>query len=141
MQAAYKKVAAAMEEVRATGYGIVIPDAGELELEEPEIIKQGGRYGVRLRAKAPSIHMIRADIQAEVSPIVGSEKQSEDMLGFLLQEFEGSRSGSGSPTSSAGPSMSSSTRTWPPSSSTCPRTPGRRCVRPWRRSSTRGRAG
>lgn len=55
MQAAYKKVAAAMEEVRATGYGIVIPDAGELELEEPEIIKQGGRYGVRLRAKAPSI--------------------------------------------------------------------------------------
>ena len=64
-------------------------DAGELELEEPEIIKQGGRYGVRLRAKAPSIHMIRADIQAEVSPIVGSEKQSEDMLGFLLQEFEG----------------------------------------------------
>ena len=85
----YKKVAAAMEEVRATGYGIVIPDAGELELEEPEIIKQGGRYGVRLRAKAPSIHMIRADIQAEVSPIVGSEKQSEDMLGFLLQEFEG----------------------------------------------------
>ncbi len=89
VQAAYKKVAAAMEEVRATGYGIVIPDAGELELEEPEIIKQGGRYGVRLRAKAPSIHMIRADIQAEVSPIVGSEKQSEDMLGFLLQEFEG----------------------------------------------------
>ena len=89
VQAAYKQVAAAMEEVRATGYGIVIPDAGELELEEPEIIKQGGRYGVRLRAKAPSIHMIRADIQAEVSPIVGSEKQSEDMLGFLLQEFEG----------------------------------------------------
>lgn len=88
-KAEYEKVAAAMEEVRATGYGIVIPGAGELELEEPEIIKQGGRYGVRLRARAPSIHMIRADIQAEVSPIVGSEKQSEDMLGFLLQEFEG----------------------------------------------------
>ena len=69
---------------------LILPqEAGELELEEPEIIKQGGRYGVRLRAKAPSIHMIRADIQAEVSPIVGSEKQSEDMLGFLLQEFEG----------------------------------------------------
>ena len=89
LKAEYEKVAAAMEEVRATGYGIVIPDAGELELEEPEIIKQGGRYGVRLRAKAPSIHMIRADIQAEVSPIVGSEKQSEDMLDFLLREFEG----------------------------------------------------
>lgn len=89
VQAEHQKVAAAMEEVRATGYGIVIPEAGELELEQPEIIKQGGRYGVRLRAKAPSIHMIRADIQAEVSPIVGSEKQSEDMLGFLLEEFEG----------------------------------------------------
>lgn len=89
IQAEHQKVAAAMEEVRATGYGIVIPEAEELELEQPEIIKQGGRYGVRLRAKAPSIHMIRADIQAEVSPIVGSEKQSEDMLGFLLEEFEG----------------------------------------------------
>ena len=89
VQAEHQKVAAAMEEVRATGYGIVIPEAEELEMEQPEIIKQGGRYGVRLRAKAPSIHMIRADIQAEVSPIVGSEKQSEDMLGFLLEEFEG----------------------------------------------------
>lgn len=89
VQAEHQKVAAAMEEVRATGYGIVIPEAEDLELEQPEIIKQGGRYGVRLRAKAPSIHMIRADIQAEVSPIVGSEKQSEDMLGFLLEEFEG----------------------------------------------------
>ena len=89
VQAEHQKVAAAMEEVRATGYGIVIPEAEELELEQPEIMKQGGRYGVRLRAKAPSIHMIRADIQAEVSPIVGSEKQSEDMLGFLLEEFEG----------------------------------------------------
>ena len=82
-------VQAEHQKVRATGYGIVIPEAEELELEQPEIIKQGGRYGVRLRAKAPSIHMIRADIQAEVSPIVGSEKQSEDMLGFLLEEFEG----------------------------------------------------
>ena len=81
-----------MEEVRATGYGIVIPDAGELELEEPEIIKQGGRYGVRLRAKAPSIHMIRADIETAVSPIVGNEKQSEDMVNYLLQEFEGDTS-------------------------------------------------
>ena len=89
IKAEYEKVAAAMEEVRATGYGIVIPNSNELELEEPEIIKQGGRYGVRLRAKAPSIHMIRADIQAEVSPIVGSEKQSEEMLNFLLKEFEG----------------------------------------------------
>ena len=92
VQAEHQKVAAAMEEVRATGYGIVIPEAEELELEQPEIIKQGGRYGVRLRAKAPSIHMIRADIQTEVSPIVGGEKQSEDMIRYLLQEYEGDSS-------------------------------------------------
>lgn len=84
----YEKVATAMAEVRATGYGIVVPTADELVLEEPEIVKQGGRYGVKLKAAAPSIHMIRADIQAEVSPIVGNEKQSEDMLHFLLSEFE-----------------------------------------------------
>ena len=92
VQAEHQKVAAAMEEVRATGYGIVIPEAEELELEQPEIIKQGGRYGVRLRAKAPSIHMIRADIETAVSPIVGNEKQSEDMVNYLLQEFEGDTS-------------------------------------------------
>ena len=61
----------------------------ELKLEEPEIMKQGGRYGVRLKASAPSIHMIRADIATTVSPIVGNEKQSEDMVNYLLQEFEG----------------------------------------------------
>jgi len=86
---AYDKVSAALEEVRNTGYGIVVPTAEELVLEEPEIVKQGGRYGVRLKASAPSIHMIRADIQTEVSPIVGNEKQSEDMVDYLLQEFEG----------------------------------------------------
>jgi len=84
----YEKVGAALEEVQATGYGIVVPTADELVLEEPEIVKQGGRYGVQLKASAPSIHLIRADIQAEVSPIVGNEKQSEDMLSFLLAEFE-----------------------------------------------------
>ena len=87
-QAEYRRVASAMEEVRATGYGVVLPGPEELELAQPEIQRQGGRYGVRLRASAPSIHMIRADIQAEVAPIVGSEKQSEDMLAFLLREFE-----------------------------------------------------
>ena len=61
----------------------------ELTLEEPEIMKQGGRYGIRLKASAPSIHMIRADIETAVSPIVGNEKQSEDMVNYLLQEFEG----------------------------------------------------
>ena len=85
----YDKVAGALEEVRRTGYGIVVPGTDELVLEEPEIVRQGGRYGVRLKASAPSIHMIRADIETEVSPIVGNEKQSEEMVNFLLQEFEG----------------------------------------------------
>ncbi len=86
---AYDKVAQALDQVRETGYGIVAPAPEELRLEEPEIVKQGGRYGVRLKASAPSIHMIRADIETEVSPIVGSEKQSEEMVSYLLQEFEG----------------------------------------------------
>ena len=86
---AYGRVAKALDDVREKGYGIVAPDASELKLEEPEIMKQGGRYGVRLRASAPSIHMIRADIRAAVSPIVGDGKQSEDMVNYLLQEFEG----------------------------------------------------
>ena len=85
----YDKVAEAVAQVRETGYGIVAPAPEELRLEEPEIVRQGGRYGVRLKASAPSIHMIRADIETEVSPIVGSEKQSEEMVSFLLQEFEG----------------------------------------------------
>ncbi|MEG0765380.1 MAG: stage IV sporulation protein A, partial [Pseudoflavonifractor sp.] len=88
----YDKVSEALREVRETGYGIVIPTTEELTLEEPEIVKQGGRYGVRLKASAPSIHMIRADIQTEVSPIVGNEKQSEEMINYLLQEFEGDSS-------------------------------------------------
>lgn len=89
MKKEYDRVAAALEEVRATGYGIVMPDIEEMTLEEPEIIRQGGSYGVRLKAGAPSIHMIRADIETEISPIVGSEKQSEDLIQYLLREFEG----------------------------------------------------
>lgn len=84
----YDKVKDALEEVSATGYGIVMPSLEELSLEEPEIVKQGGRYGVRLKASAPSIHMMKADITTEVSPIVGSEKQSEELVMSLLKEFE-----------------------------------------------------
>lgn len=84
----YEKIEGALEEVAATGYGIVMPSLDELVLEEPEIVKQGGRYGVRLRASAPSIHMMRAEINTEVSPIVGSEKQSEELVMYLLKEFE-----------------------------------------------------
>ena len=84
----YDKIEYALEEVKATGYGIVTPSIDELILEEPEMVKQGTRFGVKLKAKAPSIHMIRADIETEVSPIVGSEKQSEDLVNYLLSEFE-----------------------------------------------------
>ena len=84
----YDKVAYALKEVNETGYGIVSPSIDELILEEPEMVKQGSRYGVKLRAKAPSIHMIRADIETEVSPIVGSEKQSQELVESLLSEFE-----------------------------------------------------
>lgn len=89
VKAEYDKVADALRQVEETGYGIVVPSVDSLILEEPEIMKQAGRYGVRLRASAPSIHMIRADIETEVSPIVGGEKQSEDMIRYLLQEYEG----------------------------------------------------
>ena len=65
-----------------------MPSAEELTLEEPEIVKQGGKFGVRLKASAPSIHMTLANINTEVNPIVGSEKQSEDLVRYLLREFE-----------------------------------------------------
>ena len=76
----YDRVATALEEVERKGYGIVMPSVEELSLKEPQIVKQAGGYGVRLRAAAKSIHMIRADIEAEVNPIVGSEAQSEELV-------------------------------------------------------------
>lgn len=84
----YDKLSDALDEVERTGYGIVMPSMDELTLEEPELMRQGGRYGVRLTASAPSLHIIKTDITTEVAPIVGSEKQSEDLVRYLLQEFE-----------------------------------------------------
>lgn len=84
----YDKISFALNEVKQKGYGIVTPSIEELILDEPEIVKQGSKFGVKLKARAPSIHMIRADIQTEVSPIVGSEKQSEELVNYLLSEFE-----------------------------------------------------
>lgn len=84
----YERLKDALDEVEATGYGIVMPTIDELKLEEPEIMKQGGKYGVRLKASAPSVHMLRADITTEVAPIVGSESQSEELVKYLLQGFE-----------------------------------------------------
>lgn len=85
----YDKVAAALDQVQATGYGIVMPTLEEMHLEEPQIVRRGSNYGVRLKASAPSIHMLRADIETEINPIVGDEKQSADLLQYLLNEYEG----------------------------------------------------
>ncbi|MBQ9947522.1 MAG: stage IV sporulation protein A [Oscillospiraceae bacterium] len=84
----YERVSNALSEVESTGYGIVLPSMEELTLEEPEIIRQGGKYGVRLKASAPSIHMMSANITTEINPIVGSEKQSEELVAYLLNDFE-----------------------------------------------------
>ena len=89
----YDRVAGALESVRSTGYGLVTPSMEELTLEEPEIVRQGSRFGVRLKASAPSLHMIRVDIDTEVNPIVGTEKQSEELVKYLLSGFENDRAG------------------------------------------------
>jgi stage IV sporulation protein A len=84
----FDRVAQAYEDVLDHGYGIVMPTMEELSLEEPEIVKQNGKYGIRLKASAPSVHMMRIRTTAEVTPIVGSEQQSEELVGYLLREFE-----------------------------------------------------
>lgn len=84
----YDKIEMALNDVKRKGYGIVTPSIEELTLEEPEIIKQGSKFGVKLKAKAPSLHVIKAEIETEVSPIVGSEKQSEELIDYLMKEFE-----------------------------------------------------
>lgn len=88
IKAKYDKIAEALQDVDARGYGIVMPDVSDLKLDEPEIVKQAGGYGVRLRASAQSVHMIRANIEAEINPIVGTEQQSEDLVRNILREFE-----------------------------------------------------
>ena len=85
---AYDKIKSALDQVEATGYGIVMPGIEELTLEEPEIVRQGGQYGVRLSASAPSLHIMRANIHTELSPTVGSEQQGEELIKSLLADFE-----------------------------------------------------
>lgn len=84
----YDRISTALDEVRQKGYGIVSPSLEDMKLAQPEIVKQGGRYGIKLKASAPSIHMISADICTEVNPIVGTEKQSEELVNHILSEFE-----------------------------------------------------
>ena len=82
----YDKISDALSSVKATGYGVVMPAADEMKLETPEIIRKGGAFGVKLKAGAPSIHMVRVDIDTEISPMVGDEKQSQDLVNSLMGE-------------------------------------------------------
>jgi stage IV sporulation protein A len=79
----YDKIADALAAVQATGYGVVMPGAGEMKLETPQIVRKGSSFGVKLKAGAPSIHMIRVDVDTEISPMVGDEKQSQDLIAYL----------------------------------------------------------
>ena len=87
-QREFDKIAAAYRQVQDTGYGIVMPTMEELSLEEPQILKQSGKYGIRLSASAPSIHMMKINTKTEVTPIVGSEQQSQELVSYMLKEFE-----------------------------------------------------
>ncbi len=84
----YDKFSSALREVRENGYGVVMPCLEEMVLEEPELIRQGNRFGVKLRAWAPSIHVIKADITTEITPVIGTEKQCEELVQYLLDGFE-----------------------------------------------------
>ena len=84
----YSRLKGALDQVEETGYGIVTPEIDDLNFEEPEIIKQANGYGVKLRANAPSLHIIKANIETEINPVVGTEQQSEDLIKYLLREYE-----------------------------------------------------
>lgn len=84
----FDKLSQAVGDVREKGYGVVTPTLDEMNLEEPELIRQGSRFGIKLKASAPSIHMIRADITTEITPIIGTEKQCEELVRYMLNEFE-----------------------------------------------------
>ncbi len=89
VKADYDKIRSALEAVRSTGYGVVMPDSSQMHLEEPQIVRQGGKYSVRLKASAPAIHMLMTNIETEVTPAIGGESASEDIINFLLQGFDG----------------------------------------------------
>jgi Stage IV sporulation protein A (spore_IV_A). len=87
----YDQIAEALHMVRTTGYGIAPPSLEEMRLDEPEIIRHGSRFGVRLKATAPSIHMIKVEVESEFAPIIGTEKQSEELVHYLMRDFEDDR--------------------------------------------------
>jgi len=89
----YDKLKIALEQVEETGYGVVVPTMEEMELKEPEIVRAGGKCGVKLKAQAPSLHIMKVDVETEVSPIMGGAQQSEDLAKYLIQEFENNPQG------------------------------------------------
>ena len=89
VKADYDKLRAALQDVRTKGYGVVMPDSSQMRLEEPQIVRQGGKYSVKLKANAPAIHMLMTNIETEVTPAIGGETASEDIINFLLQGFDG----------------------------------------------------
>lgn len=86
MKREYIKVLSALEAVRQKGYGVVTPDREEIMLAEPEVIRHGNKYGVKIKAESPSIHMIKANIESEIAPIVGSEQQAKDLIRYINEE-------------------------------------------------------
>ena len=89
----YSKMKNALEAVYETGYGIVSPSADEMTVEEPEMFRQGGQYGIRIRATAPSLHIVKVDVGTEVSPVIGSEQQSGEYIETLLGKYENDKEG------------------------------------------------
>jgi stage IV sporulation protein A len=89
----YDKLSKALACARENGYGVVVPSLDEMTLEDPQIVRQGSRFGVKLKASAPSLHIMQVDVSAEVSPVMGAEQQSEDMVRNMLDKFEGNPGG------------------------------------------------
>ncbi len=89
----YEGIREAMEKVRETGYGVINPKLEDMKLEEPEVLRRGAQFGIKLKASAPSLHIVRVDVETEVSPIIGSQQQSEDLVNYMLGEFENNKKG------------------------------------------------
>ena len=89
----FEKIKNALIEAEENGYGVVLPTIEEMNLEEPILVKQGGRYGVKLKATAPSLHIMKVDVSTEVAPIVGTEKQGEDLVNYIMNKFEDNPAG------------------------------------------------
>ena len=91
MQKEYEKVQNALTQVRLKGYGVVTPERSEIVLDEPQVIKHGNKYGVKMKAEAPSINLIKAHIETEIAPIVGSEQQAQDLIAYIKEKCQGER--------------------------------------------------